>query len=506
MEKRPAMRNFAGEYSYMSHQKGFERYPFPERVLSELTNIGFRRPTRVQEKVIPIFLQKRNMIVEAPTGTGKTAAYGLPLISRLDLLKRSTQALVLAPSRELALQITKALNSYYEGDQLRVGAVYGGVSMQESNNTIKSAPHILVAVPGRLIDALSHQPHNYLWRDIKFLMVDEADKLLESGFQREFDEIRQKVRKKAQIGFFSATISPDSVALIRDRVKHCELVRLSPQEMLRNISFGYVKVPSGQQARYLAALLDQKEVDQALIFCGKREEIYSIIGFLRNGGLKAEAYYGLQDQTERENILKRFREGHIQYLVASDLAARGLDIPDLPAVINLSIPEEFDYYLHRVGRTGRAGKSGRVFNVLVSGREESFLKNHHRAIELPIRTIPLIEPAPDILKTDAQERWIKVHLSRGKRDKIRKGDIAGFLIQNGHLEMEELGTITIYDNYALVDIPFRGLETLDKQAADLKIKGKKVKVRRYKQDEQEKRANALKELKKDRKKPAGKNP
>lgn len=221
---------------------------------------------------------------------------------------------------------------------------------------------------------------------------------------------------------------------------------------------------------------------------------------MRNAGLKAEAYYGLLEQNERSNILQRFREGHIQYLVASDLAARGLDIDDLPCVINLSIPEEFDYYLHRVGRTGRAGNRGQVFNIISGDKQEAFLKNHHRLIALPIRTVPLAEPDPEIWKADAQEKWIKVHISRGKRDKMRKGDIAGFLINHGQLEMEELGTITLYDSYSIADIPMRGLETLQREGDALRLKGKSVKVRKFQLAEQEKKAKAVQDLNRDRKK------
>lgn len=483
----------------MSVKTGFHRYLLPERVLEQLPAIGYKRPTRVQEKVIPLFLQKRNLIVEAPTGTGKTAAYALPLIARLNLQKRSTQALVLAPSRELAIQIAKAIGSYHEEGFLRVEAVYGGVPMSESFAAIKSAPHILVAVPGRLKDVMAHYRYDFLWRDIKFLIVDEADKLLETGFQKDFDNLRQHVRSRAQVGFFSATISRDSEALIRERFRKIETVRLSPREMLKNIRFAYIEVPEGKRAIYLAGLLEQEKVTHALIFCGRREEVHSVTGFLRNCGYKAEAYYGLQDQAERENILKRFREGHIQYLVASDLAARGLDIPDLPAVINLSISEEFDFYLHRVGRTGRAGNKGRVYNLIQGSREAAFMQNHHNKIQLPVRACTIREPDSDKLKSPLAQKWVKVHFSRGKKDKIRKGDIAGFLINHAAVEMDKIGTITLYDQYTIVDVPEKAISRLEDETKTLKIKGKTVKVRKYRQAELEKKAQAIRKLKKDRK-------
>ncbi|RMG70423.1 MAG: DEAD/DEAH box helicase, partial [Bacteroidetes bacterium] len=306
----------------MDKQQGFSRYELHPRVLEALPALGFSRPTPVQEQVIPRFIQKRNLIVEAPTGTGKTAAYGLPLISRLDLLKRSTQALILVPSRELAQQVQAALQGYFVGDQLKVAAVIGGTSIEESQAAIKSGAHILVVVPGRLRDVMGQWPYPYLWRDIRFLIVDEGDKLTEAGFMRDLDEIRSHIRSTAQVGFFSATISPDSEQLMRERFPKIETIRLSPRQMLRNIQFAYARVPEGQREASLVSLLQKKGLQQALIFAGGREEIYSLTGFLRNAGLRAEAYYGDQDQQSRTHILSRFREGHISYLVASDLAAR----------------------------------------------------------------------------------------------------------------------------------------------------------------------------------------
>ena len=481
----------------MAAKNGFGRYELDERVLATLPELGFRRPTEVQEKVIPLFLQKRNLIVEAPTGTGKTAAYGFPLISMLDLLKNKTQAMVLVPSRELALQVSAALLSYYHSNKLKVGTVFGGVPMDESFQAIRSAPHILVAVPGRLKDVMAHYQYDYLWRDIKFLIVDEADKMLEAGFQKDFDGIREHIRKRAQTGFFSATISTDSEQLIRERVSRAKTIRLAPKQILRNIRFQYIQVPKGKREAYLAALLKQKNIRQALIFCSRRQDIYAVNGFLRNTGLKSEAYYGNQEQRERANILNRFKEGHINYLVASDLAARGLDIPDLPAVINLAIPQEYDFYLHRIGRTGRAGNKGRVFNLLTSKAEVIRMKRHHGDIGLPIKTLEL-EAQENAVKTgNKSENWIKFHLSRGKRDKIRKGDVVGFLVNEAQLDADQIGTITIYESYTVVDLPQRVLEVLDSQS-DLKIKGKTVKVRKYLLEEQQRKAKSVKRLKQDR--------
>ena len=483
----------------MAPKRGFARFDLPDRVQEQLPKIGFIRPTKVQARVIPLFLQGLNVIVEAPTGTGKTAAYGLPLIARLDLIKRSTQALIMAPSRELVLQISRNLRSYFDGEQLQVGSVYGGVSMGESFEAIRSAPHILVAVPGRLKDVMAHYKYDFLWRDIKYLVIDEGDKLLEQGFQRELDDILIHLRRTVQVGVFSATISKDAESQVRERVRPIKTIRLSPKEVLHNIRFTYAQVKKGQRESYLAGMLKQYEISKALIFCARRQDIQAVTRFLRNVGFRAEAYFGSQEQTERQNILKRFRDGHIHYLVASDLAARGLDIEDLPAVINMALPSEFDYYLHRVGRTGRAGRKGEVYNLVSSEIEAIRLKKHHKQIQLPIRSLEVTPWSRSEAQIASDHKWVKAHFSRGKKDKIRKGDIVGFLIHQTGVDPEAIGTITVYDSYSVVDLPQENLKQLASPADPLKIKGKSLKVRKFQLEEQERKARAIKRLKKDRK-------
>ncbi|MDX1906095.1 MAG: DEAD/DEAH box helicase [Bacteroidia bacterium] len=476
----------------------FGAYGLHDRIMSQLPILGYKRPTPVQHRVIPLMIQHKNLIVEAPTGTGKTAAYGLPLISLLNLQKRSTQALILAPSRELVIQVTESLRSYFDGPQLRIGAVYGGEGIAESYDVIKSAPHILVAIPARLRDVMSQYQYDYLWRDIKHLIVDEGDKLMEAGFQQDFDSIRNQIRSTVQAGFFSATISPDAEALMRERFPSVMVVRVDPREALRNISFYTVETPEGKREQVLAALLARPNMPQALIFCPRRDSIHATTGFLRNVGLRAEAYYGNQDQTERENILRRFKDGGIHYLVASDLAARGLDIERLPAVINLSIPDKYDYYLHRVGRTGRAGRKGAVYNLLSGEREHIRIERHHQSLGLPLQALQVELDAEQSQTAPAAVRWGRFALSRGKQDKVRTTDVVGFLVNNAGIPADQIGTITLHDSYTLVDFPAGAGEALLRHPGPLTIKGKSVKVRKYLLEEQEARAQANRKLKQDR--------
>jgi superfamily II DNA/RNA helicase len=476
----------------------FRRYQLDDRILDQLPKLGYWKPTAVQHQVIPLLLQKRNLIVEAATGTGKTAAYGLPLITQLDTSKRSTQMLVLVPSRELARQVEEALKSFTTDPKIRIEALYGGNTLDDAVKRLKVHPHILVAVPSRLKDVLRSGKFDFFWRDIKFLVIDEADKLMELGFMEEVDNLVSHVRNNVLVSLFSATISEDVEALIRERFAPVQVVRLSAQEALRNIRFHTVRVQESRSEPTLAALIEQAKVEQALIFCNKREEVYSLAAFLRSKGWATEAYHGLLDQVEREAVLRRFRHGMFRFLVATDLGARGLDVEELAAVVNFSFPRDVEVYLHRCGRTGRAGRQGSVYDLITSREEVIYLNKYHEELGVKPKDLSVKMPKADEAPTSqevaatAGQRWVKLNLSRGKEDKIRVSDVAGFLSKMTGAEADQLGTIAVYDNYTLADVQDTVWKTLQAQPAPLKLKGKTVKVTRFTLEDQKRRAQALK--------------
>ena len=469
---------------------GFRRYQLADRVHEALEQIGFRQPTAVQHQVIPLILQRRNVIVEAATGTGKTAAYGLPLITRLDLVKRSTQVLVLVPSRELARQVEKALRSFTTHDKFRIEAIYGGMSLEDSCAKVRSSPHVLVAAPGRLKDVLRTGKFDHFWRDIKYLVVDEADKLLEFGFQEMLDNLVSNTRNMIQVAFFSATISQDAEDMIRERFYPLKTIRLSPKEALRNIRFQSIYVDKGQKPRYMAGILKEKKVKQALIFCTRREEVLELANFLRSVGRQAEAYHGLLDQVERAAIMKRFKNKQVEFLVATDLAARGLDVERLPAVINYSFPDDIEVYLHRCGRTGRAGHRGQVFNLVASKKEEIIVQSFHAEWGIRVE-FTQVKPLGKSAIKEGTDRLIKVHLSRGKRDKVGAGDVVGLITNATGVGADAIGTIAVYDSYILADLDESVFKDLSEQEG-LKIKGKTVKVTKYSLADQKRKAEAVK--------------
>ncbi len=488
----------------MSKKSGFARFQLQERIMEALPQIGFDQPTTVQDRVIPLILQRRNVIVEAATGTGKTAAYGLPLISRLDYTKRKTEVLILVPSRELARQVEASLRSFTTHEKFRIEAIYGGMSLEDSERKVKSSPHILVAVPGRLKDVLRTGRHDYMWRDIKYLVIDEADKLLESGFQTILDKLVSNVRNMIQVALFSATISREVEEMIRERFYPLKTVRLSPKEALQNIIFHYIYVDNGQKHRYLAGLLKERRIPQGLIFCSKREEVLEVANFLRSVGRKTQAYHGLLDQVERAAVMSRFKTKQIEFLVATDLAARGLDVERLPAVINYHFPDDIEVYLHRCGRTGRAGVRGAVYNLIASKKEEIIAKSFHDQFSIKIKALEVNPVKKDDIRI-ADDRIVKVHLNRGKRDKIRAGDVVGFLVNTSGADANLIGTIAVYDQYTVVDLPESAFEVLE-MVENLLIKGKTVRVSRFSLQDQKRKSEAVKKKQlgvRDKKRKAG---
>lgn len=470
-------------------RKGFYKYPLGDYILEQLKNIKFIKPTTVQEQVIPQIFNKKNLIVEAATGTGKTAAYGLPFLSKVNPQKNNPQVLVLVPSRELAIQVEAALKSFTSDPRIKILALYGGAPIKDAATKIKSHGQVVVAVPGRLRDVLSSGNFDWFWRDISYLVIDEADKLLEAGFQSELDHLLRNIKKSAQVTLFSATISSDAEMLIRERFSPIKSIRLSPQEAFQNIKFFGVPVVEGQNAPFLGGLLKAKKIKKALIFCSKRAQVHSVANFLRSIGRKAQAYHGLLDQTERKAILQRFQNHQIEFLVATDLAARGLDVESLPAVINYAFPQDIEVYQHRAGRTGRAGKKGACYNLITSDEESIYMDAFHQQWQVGYTSITIRPMAKGSKKL---EKLVKVHINRGKKDKVSAGDIVGFILNNTSLTSDEIGTIAVYEDHIIVDLPASLLQGLEDPEAKYKIKGKTVKIRKYGLAEREAKAKKVK--------------
>ncbi len=335
----------------------FNELSISDEVKRGLADRGFEEMFPIQEQAIPPMLDGKNIIGQAKTGTGKTAAFGVPMIERLDWEDKRVQGLVLAPTRELAVQIAMDISSYGNHTPLRVLTIYGGVSIERQIDELRRGVHIVVGTPGRLID---HMRRGTLRLDgIKSVVMDEADRMLDMGFIDDIEYILRNTPKEKQISLWSATIDDRTLRLSRRYLPNSEMLIVSKDEIaLETIDQRYMIVAEHEKFETLKQLIDYMDVDRALIFCRRRITVDRLTARLKRERYDAEAIHGQLSQARREKVLRDFRESKLTFMVATEVAARGLDIVDVPFILNYDIPDDPFMYFHRIGRTARAGKSG----------------------------------------------------------------------------------------------------------------------------------------------------
>jgi ATP-dependent RNA helicase DeaD len=335
----------------------FEELLISPELKRGLADRGFGEMFPIQEQAIPRMLEGGNVIGQAKTGTGKTAAFGVPMIEGLDWDVEGVQGFVLAPTRELAVQIAEDLASYGRHTPLRVLTVYGGVSLERQIQELRKGVHIVVGTPGRIID---HMRRGTLRFDgLKAMVMDEADRMLDMGFIDDIEWILRRTPNEKQISLWSATIDDRTRRLSRRYIPDAEMIIVSRDEIaLETIDQRYMMVADYEKLEMLQRLIDRMRIDRALIFCRRRTTVDWLTGRLKRAGFDAEAIHGQLSQARREGVLEAFRELKLRLMVATEVAARGLDIVDVPYIINYDIPDDPLMYFHRIGRTARAGKSG----------------------------------------------------------------------------------------------------------------------------------------------------
>ncbi len=344
----------------------FEEFGLSEATMRAVRNKHYEISTPVQAGCIPPMMEGKDVIAKAPTGTGKTMAFGIPIIENIDPDSEEIQAVILAPTRELALQITDEMRDVavcHEG--VRLVCLYGGQPIGKQITALSRKPQIVVATPGRLSDHMKRRTVRL--NAVKTVILDEADRMLDMGFIHDVTRILDKIPSRKNLGMFSATISREVMDISwvyqRDPV---EIVVRPVEENRPQISQYRLKVDMGGKVDLLCALLDREELDRVLVFCNTKNNTDRVVGLLNMRNVPAECIHGDLGQKVREKVLSRFRNGELRVLVATDVAARGLDIDDVDAVVNYDIPEEGEYYVHRIGRTGRAKRSGKAFNLISS--------------------------------------------------------------------------------------------------------------------------------------------
>jgi ATP-dependent RNA helicase DeaD len=510
-----------------------------EAVLKALSEVGYEAPTPIQEKTIPTMLAGRDLIGQAQTGTGKTAAFAIPILETIDPSLSEVQALVLAPTRELAIQVAEAIHTYskYVG---RVGVlpVYGGQPIQLQLKRLERGVHVVVGTPGRIMD---HLRRGTLRLDaVRVVVLDEADEMLRMGFLEDVEWILAQAPAGRQTALFSATL-PREVRRIAERhlkdpvsieIEHRTLTVPATEQR-------YLNVSPQQKLDALARLLETEPTEAVLIFTRTKTGAAELAERLEGRGYAAEAMHGDMNQAQRESVIRRLRTGQLEIVVATDVAARGLDVERISHVVNYDVPNDIEAYVHRIGRTGRAGRSG-VAVLFISPRERRMMQEIERftgqriaPMKMPTqadvaarrtglfkdsirRTVeegdldlyltlveelveegmdlaeiaagaarlargdkPLeveVEPEPDQVPR-AEDGMVRLFIAAGSRAGVRPGDIVGAIANEADVPGKAIGSIDIYDRFTFVEVPARYRDQVLERMARATIRGRPVEVR-----------------------------
>ena len=378
-----------------------------EEVKKAISDMGFEELTHIQDLSIPPLLEGKDVIGQAQTGTGKTCAFGIPAIEKIDIDSSSVQVLILCPTRELAIQTSEELKSvskYKKG--IDILPIYGGQPIDRQIKALKKHPQIIIGTPGRIMDHMRR--HTLKLMDLRMLVLDEADEMLNMGFREDIDIILEKVPEERQTILFSATMPKEIMDLTSKYQKDPTFIKATRKELtVPGIQQFYLEVSEGSKLEVLSRLIDTNNIRLSLVFCNTKRRVDELSSALQSRGYGAEALHGDMKQEQRDRVMSKFRKGNIDILVATDVAARGIDVDDIEAVFNYDIPDDVEYYVHRIGRTGRAGRTGKAFSFVV-GREIYKLKDIQRYAK---STISLIKP-PTIM--DVEERKASALLEKLK--------------------------------------------------------------------------------------------
>lgn len=436
----------------------FKALGLSPNLLKGVEELGFDKPTPIQEKIIPIFLESENDITGlAQTGTGKTAAFGLPIIEQTDLNKKSVQALILAPTRELCMQISKDLENYAKFvPELNIVPVYGGASIDTQVRALKRGAHIIVATPGRMLDLMKRKAANV--EEIRTLVLDEADEMLHMGFRDELDSILEKTPSTKRTLLFSATMPKEVARIAVKYMKDPMEVTIGKQNAgAENIQHIYYQVHAKDRYLALKRIADYHPDIYGIVFCRTRIETKEIADKLIKDGYNADALHGDLSQSQRDHVMNRFRERTLQMLVATDVAARGIDVSDITHVINYNLPEELEVYTHRTGRTGRADKSGVAISI-VNYREKSRIPQIERMIQKKVER----QPVPN--GSDICKRQLFNLIDRMEKVEVDEDQISPFM-ETVNKKLEWLSKEDIIKHF--VSLEFNRFLEYYKDARDL---------------------------------------
>ncbi|HEY3366230.1 MAG TPA: DEAD/DEAH box helicase [Symbiobacteriaceae bacterium] len=506
-----------------------------DKVLKALDDMGFEEPSPIQEQVIPLLLAGKDSIGQAQTGTGKTAAFGVPIVERIDPKIRQVQALVLTPTRELAIQVAEEISKIGKYARLKTIAIYGGQSIERQIRSLKFGVDVVIGTPGRLMDHMRRGTLSI--GSVRIVVLDEADEMLDMGFIEDIEFILKETPSERQTMLFSATM-PDEIKRLALRYMHTpEHIAVSPQQLTVPLTEQcFYEVRPAFKLEALCRVLDMEDVERGICFCRTKKGVDELVEGIQARGYLAEGIHGDMNQAQRSRVMSRFKEGGVELLVATDVAARGLDISDVTHVFNYDIPQDPESYVHRIGRTGRAGRTGTAI-TFISAREFAQLRLIERAIKVRIVRRPLPSlldvaekqreqlkdkllkvmddgqlafykelanelldeydpemllaaalkmvsgedkapnaPEQDFGDTGAEPGMVRLFLNIGRQQLVQPADIVRSIASQAGIPGSAIGLINIYDRFTFVEVPKELAGQVITAMQESTIKGRAVNI------------------------------
>jgi ATP-dependent RNA helicase DeaD len=421
----------------------FEELNLSKEIERAITDMGFEEATPIQSQAIPAMLSGKDIIGQAQTGTGKTASFGIPIIEATDSHLKKVQSIVLCPTRELAIQVSEEIGELLKYKKnVKIVPIYGGQSIDRQIRSIQSGVQIVIGTPGRVIDHINRGTLKL--NNVKIVVLDEADEMLDMGFRDDIEMILKQVPKERQTVMFSATMPKQILDLSRKYLNNPEHIKVVHKEMtVPNVNQYYIELKPSMKLEVLTRLVDIHNPKLSLIFCNRKKSVDELVSHLQARGYSAEGLHGDMKQMMRDRVMAKFRSGKLEILVATDVAARGIDVEDIDAVFNYDMPQDDEYYVHRIGRTARAGRAGQAF-TFVAGKEfraikeiERYTKTKIVSMQIPsmkdveeIRTNTLVNEIKEVIDN---EKDLKKYINIIERLMIE--DYSSVEIASGLLKM-----------------------------------------------------------------------
>ena len=476
----------------------FEDFAISEEIVTALKALRYFKPTQVQQEVIPMTLKGKDIIVESQTGSGKTVSFGVPLCESVNWEENRPQALILVPTRELALQVKEDITNIGRLKRIKATAVFGKTSFDTQKSELRQKSHIVVGTPGRVLDHL--QKGTMKFDKIRYLVLDEADEMLNMGFIEQVEAIIDFLPKQRQTLLFSATMPNEVVRLASFYMKNDRVsVKMESDEASKpKILQSFIRVQESGKPKQLLDLLTVENPDSCIIFCNTQEAVNGLYTFLSKAGLPIDMMHGGMVQDDRTAVMEDFRKGRLRYLVATDVAARGIDVDNVTHVVNYDVPEEKESFIHRTGRTGRAGKTGIALTLVTPNEERSwqavqdfaqqeiteinppsarFVQHHKATFEKKLQERPVIKQARN---RELNKDITKVYFNGGKKKKLRAIDFVGTLTNIPGIDADDIGIITIQENVTYIEILNGKGPFVISEMQNRTVKGKALKVHKAK--------------------------